>query len=535
MNSTSAPPGRRGTTPSPGGWSSTTPASARTAHLDTEADPTGPPPPPRWSQREQLTSHQFQRRRLMRSLAVADPETAERPDRRLIICILVGLVIGALALAVMAVIGIIKPGSATNWRQGNAVIVEKETGTRYVLDDRGVLHPALNFASAVLFLGGQDEVVTVSRGSLDGAPRGAPIGILGAPDALPTDAGLVAGPWTACSQVAADGDSRPTVTVDLGGSPSGRELVSGTGVLVEAVGTGERYLVVAGRRHLVGADAVLAALGWPTTSAIRVSAAWADTVPPGPDLRLFAVPGEGQDGPSVAGRPSRLGEVFELPQSSDRSRFWVLTRDGLAVVPRMAATLILANPNAPAAEPIRLTAQDAAAAPLSAAPGPGSTLPDVVPQPAPRPNSDQVAVCASTDAGAISPVRVRLTDRALGTTGGGIATGPGDGGVASGADVVRVRPGAGALVAPAGAEGVAAAFLVTDQGVRHPLASAQTVRALGFGEKVKVTPVPPAILALLPAGPTLDQSLVADESGTGGLGPVRALGDGYFRPGGSGQ
>ncbi|MEY2849985.1 MAG: secretion system protein eccB1, partial [Actinomycetota bacterium] len=95
---------------------------------------------PTWAQRDQLTSFQFQHRRLVRSLVVADPETTERPDRRLVISAIVGGVIGVLALAVMAVIGILSPGNSTRWKSGDSVIVEKETGTRYVLDDEGVLH-----------------------------------------------------------------------------------------------------------------------------------------------------------------------------------------------------------------------------------------------------------------------------------------------------------------------------------------------------------------------------------------------------------
>ncbi|MGL5928499.1 MAG: type VII secretion protein EccB [Dermatophilaceae bacterium] len=486
------------------------------------------PVSPRWSQREQLTSHQFQRRRLVRSLVVSDPESVERPDKRLVVSIVVGAVVGALALAVMAVVGIIRPGSSQSWKSGDAIILEKETGTRYILSEDGVLQPAVNFSSAVLALGGRDKVVSVSRKSLDGVPRGAPFGIPGAPDALPADDDLIAGPWTACSQAAVDGrGSGPSVTVDLGRDPDGAPLAAGTGVLVQAAGTKEQYLLVGGRRHLVVSTAVLTALGWPQEQPLPVGPAWIDSVPAGGDLRFLAVAGEGQPGPAVAGRPAALGQVFELEGTDGARRFWVLTRDGLADIPATAAVLYLANPNAPAGEPVRLTAQQAGSAPLAARSGPGAELPNVVPRAADRPEGPALAVCATAVAGRGDVTELRLTGPAFTGGGPGVPAGPrGEG--ASPADAVRVQAGSGALVVPAGGEGVAATFLVTDQGSKYPLASTDTVAALGFDDGTEATAVPAAILALLPTGPTLDPQFVADAP-EDERGPIRALSpDGYF-------
>ncbi|MGL5851555.1 MAG: type VII secretion protein EccB, partial [Phycicoccus sp.] len=66
------------------------------------------------------------------------------------------------------------------------------------------------------------------------------------------------------------------------------------------------------------------------------------------------------------------------------------------------------------------------------------------------------------------------------------------------------------------------------QGVKYPLASADTVPALGFGDGVEATGIPAAMLALLPTGPTLDPEFVADAP-ENERGPIRALSpDGYF-------
>ena len=74
---------------------------------------------------------------------------------------------------------LIRPGGATSWKDGNAVIVEKETGTRYIFRD-GQLHPVINYASALLALGTSARTLQVSRNSLTGTPRGTQIGIASA-------------------------------------------------------------------------------------------------------------------------------------------------------------------------------------------------------------------------------------------------------------------------------------------------------------------------------------------------------------------
>jgi hypothetical protein len=70
---------------------------------------------------------------------------------------------------------------------------------------------------------------------------------------------------------------------------------------------------------------------------------------------------------------------------------------------------------------------------------------------------------------------------------------------------VVVPGGAGALVTedPGGT-----VYLVTDTGFRYPVAGEEAVKALGFGG-VRRQPVPAALLALVPAGPSLDPASAA--------------------------
>jgi hypothetical protein len=124
---------------------------------------------------------------------------------------------------------------------------------------------------------------------------------------------------------------------------------------------------------------------------------------------------------------------------------------------------------------------------------------------------DGVADDGVTDADTTDPgtVVIRVVSDPFAGRGAGIRSGGSGGGVTA-ADVVRVRPGAGALVSPSGSGGVSAVFLITDQGARFALASRETVAALGFGDEVRPTSIPPAVLALLPDGPTLDPGLLVD-------------------------
>ncbi|MEU3560566.1 type VII secretion protein EccB, partial [Kitasatospora sp. NPDC006786] len=83
------------------------------------------------------------------------------------------------------------------------------------------------------------------------------------------------------------------------------------------------------------------------------------------------------------------------------------------------------------------------------------------------------------------------------------------------ADRIAVRPGRGALVrALSGAGAGGTEYLVTEAGVRYPLPSAAVVKQLGYGGATPVA-VPAAVVALLPAGPSLDPAALADAAASG--------------------
>ena len=72
---------------------------------------------------------------------------------------------------------------------------------------------------------------------------------------------------------------------------------------------------------------------------------------------------------------------------------------------------------------------------------------------------------------------------------------------------VVIPAGRGALVREVPNPGVTSGtlFLLTEDGVRYPIDSADAARALGYGD-VTATGLPPGFLELLPIGPTLSRT-----------------------------
>ena len=63
------------------------------------------------------------------------------------------VLLAALAVAAVAVYGSLRPSGGTDWRVAGTIIVERESGARFVYLE-GKLHPVLNYASALLIVGG---------------------------------------------------------------------------------------------------------------------------------------------------------------------------------------------------------------------------------------------------------------------------------------------------------------------------------------------------------------------------------------------
>jgi type VII secretion protein EccB len=453
------------------------------------------------SRREQLEAYRFVTRRIGSALLFGEPETNELPMRRLGLSTFGSVMIAVLVVAVVGVIGFINPSGNTSWKNSQSITIEKETGTRLYYHD-GRLSPILNFSSALLIVGSPNPPVnTVSRNSLADVPRGTAYGIVGAPDLLPSPQQLVKDAWSVCAGTIVDPSTgqKKYVGVSVGGGVKG-DVLGSQGVLVQPTGSSDVFLLWNNRRLKVpDANVERASLGWATASVVEVGAAFLNAVPAGPDLGKPAIDQNGQAGPTLAGRATRIGDVIEL---GNTPQFFVVLADGLAVLPATAAKLMLAG-----GQPIQLDPATYAAATKS-------KVQSVVPEGYPLGDVPQLAamnaptstVCASLSSSNGSDVEIStlastppaFTDRD--------PTAPPATSTPSTptADRVFVPGGHGAVVRDLPAPGVTTGtlYLVTDAGMRFPIASQTDLGALGYGDVTPQT-ISTNVLSLLPTGPTL--------------------------------
>ncbi|WP_241003018.1 type VII secretion protein EccB, partial [Streptomyces sp. CB01881] len=149
------------------------------------------------TRRDHVQSYRFAMGRLASALVGGDPGQGDSPTHRSALGTVLGAGVAVLLCGGAAGYGLLSPPPSTAWRKNGAVVVEKETGNRYVYLD-GELRPARNRASALLIAGGPATPDTVPAQTLAGTPRGVPIGIPDAPDTVPAASGLLTGAWARC-------------------------------------------------------------------------------------------------------------------------------------------------------------------------------------------------------------------------------------------------------------------------------------------------------------------------------------------------
>lgn len=465
------------------------------------------------TKRDQVQAHMFLMGALTSSMLRSDPDAPESPQGRTNRGVTIGIIVAVLVAAGAFVLGLVKPGTTDSWRSSGDLIVDKNSGARYLFLD-GRLRPVRNYASAKLLGGGDLATTTVGAGSLKGTPHGAPVGIEGAPDEIPGAGDLSGDPWQMCATSVKDAkgkiDSITTLAVgnDAGGAPLGKHQA----VLVAAPG-GTDYLLWQGSRlRLDRTSAAAEALGYASTNPVPVSAAFLNALPAGPDLAPPDNPGLGDAGPVLGGRASTVGQVFKLAVPGSSVRYYLLRKDGLTPLTATESALALGDPQtrqkayggaSPA--PLTLTSQ---ALKSHLVPGAGEEKgPGASPENPPKAMSvpqDQTLCARVTPQGKGTRVGVALADTPdLGPVAqhsSGAATA-----ACLPVDRITVPPGHGALVRAVGAGGGKVGgtlYLVTETGVKYRLATGDAVEALGYkGATPKEMPL--LMLAMLPSGPDL--------------------------------
>jgi type VII secretion protein EccB len=462
------------------------------------------------SRQEQLHSYQFMVQRVVAALVMRDTDPAQSPFRRIAGATLAGALFAALGLAGAAVYGVLRGGNTQGWRDAGTVIIERESGAKYVYRDNK-LHPVLNYTSALLIVGSATpKIMTVPRAKLASAPRGTAYGIPKAPDALPDKAHLQRPPWTVCSlpDTSTGGGNGTQSVLSIERRPdAGKALNDSEATLVSAPG-GDIFLIWKNRRYRIrDRDVVLPALAWNAQSRPAVAAAFLNSLPTGADIARIQLPAN-RGTPSTATKGGKVGQVFRIENEAGARIYAVSLPTGLADITQLQADLLLGDPEtAPVlgqreAIPMGQAVYTATPhVPLSLPTGetaPPATSPTLVT------TASGTVLCVQVGAGSAA-ARARIDvpppDPLTANPTGSRAT---EGTVL--ADRVAVPANSGAVVealaSPAAPSG--ALSIITDLGIRYPVASHDVLAMLGYSG---VTPVrvPAELVSLLPTGPGLDQ------------------------------
>jgi type VII secretion protein EccB len=449
------------------------------------------------SRRDQLQSHQFRTQRVISALVMRETDPAQSPLRRGIGAVFAGLMIAVVVAAGYGVYGLLTKTGASDWKTDGAVVIEKETGASYVYRD-GQLHPMLNYASALLVAGTTARTVfREPAAALTGVPRGVMLGIPYAPDSIPAASDTVGAPWTLCSATAADASGSQSLgtTLALSVTPSGGTPLGDNGLLVRDPATSVTFLVWHGTRYAVAAGVLTSLFGVVTPA--PAGTAFLNGLPRGADIGPFTVTGSGS--PSSAAGAYAIGEVLSTPIGTGGLQFWMVVSDGLAPITEFQKDIAISQ-GAPG--PTQVSGATAGAIHRSdqLSQDPTATLPPKPPKLVAKADPADRMCATFTAAGAVPMVTFGATLPSAGTpTGSRTSAG------AVLADRVLVPAGHAAVVRvmASASAGTGGYFLITDLGIRYAVPSADALKALGFAAS-SATPIQAGLIALIPAGPTLD-------------------------------
>jgi type VII secretion-associated serine protease mycosin/type VII secretion protein EccB len=407
-------------------------------------------------------------------------------------------VIAAVSLAILIIVGslifgLIKPGLPSGW-DNDKLLLSKDTGARYVSKE-GTLYPVLNTTSARLVIPAADyDIVTVDESRIAQVPRGETIGILGAPDELPTPARLVQTGWSSC-----------VVGDDLVTSLQPKSVVSAfDGATLVSV-DGADYLVSGSHSYSIpasGKDAILRQLGLGSLTPLPVTARWLALFDVGTPIAALSIPGTGGPAPQAPGL--KIGMAVHPTGTPTDNRF-VVTADGsLAELSPFAYQLYLLGAgaaNAVDVSPTQVTALPNATTSVSPADWP-SALPDA------RDLAD--GACVTLDTAGDTPavhLAVPTDSTALAAKG----------------SAVSVVPSGGALVKAIGTgnPNTGQYAIIDGSGTAYPIpnATSDILARLGYTTK-DVAQVPQSWVALFPSGPDLTTAAAGSPPVTSGVAPA---------------
>ena len=471
------------------------------------------------SRREQVDAHRYTTQRMNLALLMANPESTERPLRRVGMSIFASTMVMVIILGIFLLVGLLGFGSQDPER-GN-IIMDKDTGEIYIYEHQKpndedsplVLFPVLNYTSALLALdhtGEDPPVQDLQQSSFDHLPKAHPIGIVGAPSA-PTQSLDQDSDWNTCSIQTQD-DHDFLFTQLAQGNLSGGETFDDNEAMLVHTEDQDRYLLWGDRRMAMPDESAMTAMGWQTSDSMEVTSEFLNTLLAGPDFWHPDRSEFGEEsGVNVGGSEIEYGTPV-----TDGGNFYVLVEHDqepqFAPIEETSAQLLDVDPEL--GDQTQITTAELSSVGIEAEvdqdPFPESldslrtfdgTRPTVCGVYEPGRSNDDAEVEITTFATAPS-LLTDAADNQLFDDDGELVTGnPAQivmqGGVGS---LVQAQPRPGETLTPAH-------YLVDDLGVTYELRDynevGETKNKLGYHETDPVG-IPSSFLELMPSGPNLD-------------------------------
>jgi type VII secretion protein EccB len=478
------------------------------------------------TRRDRLQAYQYQLRRIMSALLGMEPESPEQPMRRVRTAMFSGVMVGALACGVVALIGWISHSSSRDWEKMELGLVQiKETGAQFIYFNK-TLYPVANYTSAQLILG-NDTIAqnkkTIPRANTTKAAPGQLVGINNIPPSLPDADSAANSVWNVCNHIETkDGQQRRRVDLYVGQSSPNTQFLDDNTLNVRDTVSGKIYVIYEGKRLLVDSEDTLRVLGLSNSPIVQVLPAWLNAIPEGTPLEPIAVPNAGTPGsPEIAGEQTVIGQVFDA-----QGEFFIMQRDGLVPISATQSMLLTGiggarDPNGQQSEALEIRTADTVGKVSKAASPAPKDQPEDAPKPLPLPNSDPMLCLDYSSETPDKPLDVKVggslsddvprVEPAGGNAGGRLADGialPG-GQFSLMRSVAGSDPNQGNL------------FILTGDGLKYPVPSKDVLTLLGYAN-VDIWPVPRGIADMIDTGPALDPKVAK--------GPALASADAQAQP-----
>jgi type VII secretion protein EccB len=491
------------------------------------------------TRKDQLDAFVFARRRMVANLVAPSPTGSDEAAPRPVKTFVTSAILSAIAVAGVAVLGVFKPSAPNGWQSGLAV--DSSSGAAYIYAQQDKqLHPILNITSARLLLGTSFKKFDVPDNVINGSNMtiGAPFGILGAPQDVPTAGSVDLTQWNLCLQSKSSENQTLAggkTVLEIGYPAANESQVNQyTGFVVHDSG-GVNYLITGDYAYPIADTNVLNALtsgsaGANGTEGPWVSSAWLKAFAPGTPLRFPTLTGIGDNLTGLSGQPGQHVGDYGTVTTVNGTVGYIETRTGLVSVNNFVYSLYVAGPQVSEnnAKPMSLNISQVNLAQatneqMDASRSFGHVAGDWPQNSVTTLDSDGVhpgfgAFCVSFDGtfdGNVPHLNLSYgtgLPQSLGSGGGIVQSGG-----TSLADVVLVKSGHAALardVSGGDSQNTGPQYLVTDTGVRYPLAPGTSgqngqnsqpsaVKMLQY-DKLPVSPVPDSWMNLVQPGSLLD-------------------------------